>query len=685
MRRVALFLPVTVLLAGFALAWNPISVQSGGALRWDASAPIEWNPDGGVLGRWNNATATAEMGTAFGVWQNVGTALITYSQGTQIENTSGTPVDVDSSNYAEIINLPGQNPIIYDNDRDIYDMLGVPDGVLGFAGVLRTDGAGTITQGFAVFQGDWIDDDTGDVGDVTDLVYQGVVVHEFGHFSGLGHTTVNRHLTSGIGSCAPTTNFATMNPFIHSGASTTHNDDRAGISALYPTSGYAGRASISGNLIGLDGVNGFDGANMILRQDTTSCNLIYSQVQAMQSGVNPGEDGGSGGYAFRGLELSTRWTLEVTSVQGGGSYPIGGENPPALPAPDEFYNGADEAGSNPPDEPTAFQVLEIDEHVPIAGIDIVLNHVDGPGELGDGPDGLRVETFDGATPGPQETLILDDGDIDSVFGFQETVRTAWISRFTPSASQLPFRIDAVQLLFFDLDQSIAVGRNIQLLVLVDPGGTGDPDNATAVALTSPNRTIQEFIAFTEYAVSAVDPDDLLVTSGDVYLGAFDLDGGDATTNFIAASDNDTVGENTAFVGYSFDDNVPTSFVHITDPSVGAPADRTWMVRAVGANLPPSGTIRLSWGEPCNADIVPGQDFAVYEGTIASLSGVQDHAPIACGTGLEHQYVPTPSAGNRFWLVAPLIPGTEGSQGTGSSTPRDPVSTCAPVSPGTCPP
>ena len=403
MRRVALFLPVTVLLAGFALAWNPISVQSGGALRWDASAAIEWNPDGGVLGRWSNATATAEMGTALGVWQNVSTAVITYSQGTQIENTSGTPVDVDSSNYAEIINLPGQNPIIYDNDRDIYDMLGVPDGVLGFAGVLRTDGAGTITQGFAVFQGDWIDDDTGDVGDVTDLVYQGVVVPEFGHFSGLGHTTVNRHLTSGIGSCAPTTNFATMNPFIHSGASTTHNDDRAGISALYPTSGYAGRASISGNLIGLDGVNGFDGANMILRQDTTSCSLIYSQVQAMQSGVNPGEDGG-----------------------------------------------------------------------------------------------------------------------------------------------------------------------------------------------------------------------------------------DATTNFIAASDNDTVGENTAFVGYSFDDNVPTSFVHITDPSVGAPADRTWMVRAVGANLPPSGTIRLSWGEPCNADSVPGQDFAVYEGAIASLSGVQDHAPIACGTGLEHQ-------------------------------------------------
>jgi len=72
-------------------------------------------------------------------------------------------------------------------------------------------------------------------------------------------------------------------------------------------------------------------------------------------------------------------------------------------------------------------------------------------------------------------------------------------------------------------------------------------------------------------------------------------------------------------------------------------------------------------------------------SIASLSGVQDHAPITCGTGLEHQYIPTPSGGNRFWLVAPLIPGTEGSQGTGSSTPRDPVSTCAPVSPGTCPP
>jgi len=102
MRRVALFLPVTVLLAGLALAWNPISQQSGGAFRWDASAAIEWNPDGGPLGRWSNATATAEMGTALGVWQNVGTAIITYSQGTQIEDTSGTPVDVDSSNFAYV-------------------------------------------------------------------------------------------------------------------------------------------------------------------------------------------------------------------------------------------------------------------------------------------------------------------------------------------------------------------------------------------------------------------------------------------------------------------------------------------------------------------------------------------------------------------------------------------------------
>ena len=67
----------------------------------------------------------------------------------QIRDGSGTPVDVTSDNYNEIINLPGQNPIIYDNDREIYDLLGTPNGVLGFAGVLRTDGAGTITQAHA--------------------------------------------------------------------------------------------------------------------------------------------------------------------------------------------------------------------------------------------------------------------------------------------------------------------------------------------------------------------------------------------------------------------------------------------------------------------------------------------------------------------------------------------------------
>ena len=56
MRRVALFLPVTVLLAGFALAWNPINVQSGGALRWDASAAIE-TMDRGLLQHFPTLTA----------------------------------------------------------------------------------------------------------------------------------------------------------------------------------------------------------------------------------------------------------------------------------------------------------------------------------------------------------------------------------------------------------------------------------------------------------------------------------------------------------------------------------------------------------------------------------------------------------------------------------------------------
>ena len=185
--RVACALVVAVLGAGLALAWNPLVQRSSGALRWSTASAVTWNPDGGTLGKWSNATAITEVDAAFTTWQNVGFSVITYTQGGQIEDGGASTVDVTSANYDAIIALNnGQNPIIFDNDRDIFDHLGIPNGVLGFAGTLITDGSGTILKGYAVLQGDWFDNDSGDVGEITGNEFRGMFVHEFGHFSGLG-------------------------------------------------------------------------------------------------------------------------------------------------------------------------------------------------------------------------------------------------------------------------------------------------------------------------------------------------------------------------------------------------------------------------------------------------------------------------------------------------------------------
>src|SRR5262249_56500950 len=53
---------------------------------------------------------------------------------------------------------------------------------------------------------------------------------------------------------------------------------------------------------------------------------------------------------------------------------VGPLDPPvALPGLPEFYNGANEAGTNPPDDPTQSVSLAVTAGATLAGINIVLN------------------------------------------------------------------------------------------------------------------------------------------------------------------------------------------------------------------------------------------------------------------------------------------------------------------------
>ena len=506
MIRGPLFLLVSALLVSPALGWNPVEFREQAPLRWDTSSTVEWNPDSGSFGLLDNLQITSLIRDGFDVWEAVPTATISFHRGGPIVDAGGSAVDVTAANYIEILDLDnGQNPVVYDNEQEIWALLGVSTSVLGFAGDLRTNGS-TITKGFIALQGDWVDGITirppncGNMRCDPELPverYLNIVVHEIGHFVGLGHSSVNHEVGSVDGCPNPGIDvYETMSPLAHYAMETLHNDDIVGLSSLYPTPGYtAAFASISGRLVDRDGSTSFDGANVVLRPDTTDCTLLYEGAQATQTGVNPFENGGAGTYRFTGLDPATGYTLFVTEIDDGGGYTIGGASPPTIGSTPEYFSGIDEEHFDPPDFPD------------------------------------------------RRTVVL-----------------------TGAAG------------------SEAAGRDLKLN---NPGGPGG-----------------------------------LATSG---------------------------------------------------------ADALVLTKTGSA------TVSLSWGVACNETQVPGQDYAVYAGTLAQVDGVQDHQPIACGTG-GMQLLEMPVSGvDAYYLVAPLLADREGALGestTGEA--RTPLGTCAEVLPDLCP-
>jgi hypothetical protein len=122
------------------------------------------------------------------------------------------------------------------------------------------------------------------------------------------------------------------------------------------------------------------------------------------------------------------------------------------------------------------------------------------------------------------------------------------------------------------------------------------------------------------------------------------------------------------------DGSDASFVVVEEPPVaGAVPDGTTgaplRIEQAGA-----GQLRLSWGASCSAAT---DNYAVYEGSLVSLrGGAWDHASVSCSGSDVVEYV-NPSAGDRFFLVAPLAGATEGDLGVASSgSPRpEPASAC----------
>jgi hypothetical protein len=246
-------------------------------------------------------------------------------------------------------------------------------------------------------------------------------------------------------------------------------------------------------------------------------------------------------------------------------------------------------------------------------------------------------------------LQNDDNTGNGSQGYTGTNQAAWVKRFTPSC--YPFKLTRVDVQISDA--SVAVGRPIRVLVYRDPSGSGNPSNAVPVYSQDVTVQMVSGSAFNQYTLATP----VLILSGDLYLGFLDL-AADTATNYIMRYDSGHNGDSWCQMNTS----APSGYAAATSGS--------WMIRGNGGGVA-AGSVALSWDLPCNDAEVPGQDFAIYQGTIGSWSGLQS---LTCTTGRATTWLVEGPPANAFWLVVPQTSSNEGSYGRTSSGERAPAAT-----------
>lgn len=363
---------------------------------------IPFNPDQGDLyaGVIDNATGVALVQAAFDDWTAAGPYAVPTS--VTYQNAGPLPVDVDITNFGPYYNPPapdGFSAIVFDADGQIFDLLfGPGSGILGFAGP-EWGIAGTceITEGRAFLNGAAFDNL---------VAAEDVMMHEFGHYTNLGHVELNGQLfpfSEGGDTSGPTPDdpfpfpgpigteaIESMYPFYFgpgSGTSSPHADDVASIATLYPGAGFfASRGSITGTIYAPDGVTRLSGVNVIARNIADPMLDSVSTFSGAYTNSTSQADPNVGVFELNNLTPGAEYVLfvdEVTAAAGRFSNPILA----TLPGPEEYWN-ADEDNMNPPDDPLDATLLVPAAGSPITGVDVVFN-TPAPGDpLPVGDDGF---------------------------------------------------------------------------------------------------------------------------------------------------------------------------------------------------------------------------------------------------------------------------------------------------------
>src|SRR5258706_4927214 len=309
---------VAALAAPFANAGGPLSVCNGAGLKYSPPTVTLDYDGGGTLGSRTKAQADAIVTNSIAMWTNVGTANITLTRGADLPGDVTTAnVNTYYSNFSD-----GLNPVIYDTDGSIIDMLlgaGQRNNVLGFAGsAYFTAPTCRYAEGRAVINGF--------IG-VSDTTMTVVLTHEIGHLIGLDHTQLDS--SQGLAS----SNYPLMYPIAYRSVATLHEDDAAAISDLYQDSTFN---SVYGTLTGsfTNGAAQVPGANIWAQE--TGTGRVYSNVSGYL---------GDGTGAFRLVLPAGTYTLRAEAIDSGftggssvGPYSEGFPTDPSFQPP--LYSGS---------------------------------------------------------------------------------------------------------------------------------------------------------------------------------------------------------------------------------------------------------------------------------------------------------------------------------------------------------
>ncbi|RMH22520.1 MAG: hypothetical protein D6696_02965, partial [Acidobacteria bacterium] len=415
-----------LLLAAPAFAGGPLNLnpnEPDNQERWgNGGLGIPYQPDLGGLGPLDNATAVALVDDAYQTWADIPTSTATYSNNGPIL-IGGVPTDVDETNFCPFISnlffgtnvADGQSPIVFDEDGAIFTLLfGAGTGVLGFASPDTRDANGVPIEGVSFLNGGSI------LGGFPVSDFFGVMVHEFGHYSGLAHTVVNgQNIAFGDASGpspfntfgnAPLDQVETMYPFaiIGGGEATPHADDVGALTNLYPSAAASGLCTITGSILAANGTP-LTGVNVIARE------MLNPFVDAASS--ISGDRGVAGAYHI--TVPPGEYTIHTDQIlQGGFSTP-----PITLPGPEEFWNGANESSDGAADDPSEFVKVTCSAGATVSGIDVVFNRPapGAPLPLGD-DDSIELfmpftfciagQPFDSVFVNSNGSLTFGSGDAD---------------------------------------------------------------------------------------------------------------------------------------------------------------------------------------------------------------------------------------------------------------------------------